>query len=61
MSLRRDFDESQYFSDMKVEEEKENIPKRREIKKKLEDRLEQKRLKASFDELDGEFNWDDYK
>lgn len=62
MSLREDHD-YQHFSDYQFEEEIDDIPKRKRIKKMLEDRLERKRLKNEFkddfDELSGEFDWDE--
>lgn len=60
MSLRKDYEEDYpYFSDFSLEEDMEDLEKRKHIRKKLEDRLEQKRLREELDELDGEFDWDD--
>ncbi|MBA3537782.1 MAG: hypothetical protein H0T84_14430 [Tatlockia sp.] len=63
MSLRREQDDEYHFSsDYPFEEEKdsEKISHKREVRKILEERLERKRLKEEFDELDGEFDWDEF-
>lgn len=60
MALHEEFDEN-YFSDYRYNDEE--VSHKKKIRRMLEDRLEQKRLrnefKDDFDELDGEFNWDD--
>ena len=33
---------------------------RKDIRKLLERKLEERKLKLDFDELDGEFDWEDY-
>lgn len=65
MSLHEDSDDYS-FSDYNYDEEKEevqNLDQRKKVKRLLEDRLERKRLKDEFkddfDELSGEFDWDD--
>ena len=62
MSLHEDYDH-QIFSDYNFDDETEDLPKKKRIKKMLEDRLERKRLKDEFkddfDELSGEFDWDE--
>lgn len=62
MSLYEDYD-SQVFSDYNYEEEIEDLPKKKRIRKLLEEKLERKRLrdefKDDFDELEGEFDWDE--
>lgn len=65
MSLHEDLDDYS-FSEHKYEEEKESIEElshKKKVKRLLEERLERKRLlhefKDDFDELSGEFNWDD--
>ncbi|CEG56670.1 PA3496 family putative envelope integrity protein [Legionella fallonii] len=62
MSLHEDHDH-QSFSDYNYDEEIEDLPKKKRIKRMLEERLERKRLKDEFkddfDELGGEFNWDE--
>lgn len=63
MGLRREYDdEDQSFSNSFHEEEvsPEQLHRKKHVKKLLEDRLERKRLKEEFDELDGEFDWDDF-
>ncbi len=60
MSLHRDYDDSQFFSDFKLDEDLEELDHKKRVKRLLEERLERKRLKEELeDELDGEFNWDD--
>ena len=60
MSLRKGYDEEySIFSDFSVEEDVEDLEKRKQVRRKLEDQLEKKRLKEEFDELDGDFDWDD--
>lgn len=62
MSLHEGYDQ-QYFSDYNFDEEIEDLPKKKRVKRMLEDRLERKRLKDEFkddfDELGGEFDWDE--
>ena len=62
MSLYEDKDKH-YFTDYNFDEENEDLPKRKMIKRMLEDKLERKRLKDEFkddfDELGGEFDWDE--
>lgn len=62
VALHEEHDE--YFSsDFNYEQSIEDLPKKKRIRKLLEDRLERKRLKAEFeddfDELSGEFDWDE--
>lgn len=65
MSLRKDHDEddSHAFSEYSYEEEEDtaSLSHRRQVRKMLEDRLERKRLKEELDELDSDFDWEDYK
>ncbi len=65
MSLHEDYDH-QSFSDYSYEDYDENIedlPKKKKIRRLLEERLERKRLKDEFkddfDELSGDFDWDE--
>jgi hypothetical protein len=62
MSLHEDYDH-RVFSDYNFDDEVEDLPKKKRIKRMLEDRLERKRLKDEFkddfDELSGEFDWDE--
>lgn len=62
MSLHKDYD-SQFSIDYNYDEEIEDLPKKKRVKRMLEDRLERKRLrdefKDDFDELSGEFDWDE--
>lgn len=62
MGLHKDYDE-RYFSDIPYDEDAEELSHRKKIKRLLENRLEKKRLKEEFkddfDELNGEFDWDE--
>lgn len=63
MGLHEEYDD-QSFSDYNYEEDdREDTSHRKRIKRMLEDRLERKRLrdefKDDFDELSGEFDWDE--
>ncbi|KTD59247.1 PA3496 family putative envelope integrity protein [Legionella shakespearei] len=63
MGLHEEY-EDQSFSDYNYEEDDmEDTTHRKRIKRMLEDRLERKRLrdefKDDFDELSGEFDWDE--
>ena len=42
------------------EEEILQTQHRKDISKLLERKLEERKLRADFDELDGEFDWEDY-
>lgn len=61
MSLRREYDEEHAFTDFSHEndEDAEQLTHKRRVRKMIEERLERKRLKEEFDELDGEFDWDE--
>lgn len=62
MSLYREYEEeSESFSDYSMEDDIGDISHKRLVKKRLEERLERKRLKDELDELDGEFDWDDFE
>ena len=65
MSLHEETDDLS-FSDYSYDDEKVGIEesnKKKKIKRMIEDRLERKRLKNEFkddfDELSGEFDWDE--
>jgi hypothetical protein len=65
MALQEDQDEFS-FSECKYDEEEieiEDAHQKKRVKRLLEDRLERKRLKDEFkddfDELSGEFDWDE--
>jgi hypothetical protein len=62
MSLHGNYDQH-HVSEYKYDDEVDDLPKRKRIKKLLEDRLERKRLKDEFkddfDEINGEFDWDE--
>jgi hypothetical protein len=65
MSLHED-SEDYSFSDYNYDDEVDDIQqldKKKKVKRLLEERLERKRLKDEFkddfDELSGEFDWDD--
>ena len=58
MGLHNEYSENQFVT----EEEIENISQKRDVRKKIEDYMERKRLKEELeDELDADFNWDDYQ
>ncbi|KTD65474.1 hypothetical protein [Legionella spiritensis] len=59
MGLHKEHDESYSFSDFSLEEDAEDLNRKKYLRRKLEERLERKRLKQEFDELDGEFDWDE--
>jgi hypothetical protein len=70
MGLHEDLDDSPSFSELNIEEEaesiveeereREDVGRKKKIRRMLEERLERKRLKQEFeDELDGEFDWSD--
>ncbi len=52
--------EPQEHSEIIPEDNIEQLEHRKAIKKLLEKRLERKRLREEFDELDGEFDWDEF-
>ncbi len=65
MGLHEDYDHHS-FSDYNYEEYEENVedlPKKKRIRRMLEEKLERKRLKDEFkddfDELSGDFDWDE--
>lgn len=64
MGLQREHDEDDYHFSTEYSYEEENdrdkLSHKRHVRKMLEDRLERKRLKEELDELDSEFDWDDY-
>lgn len=62
MSLRKDYDEDNHFMEHQFEptENKEELSHKKRVRKMLDEQLERKRLKAEFDELDGEFDWDEF-
>ena len=61
MGLHKDFDDSQSFPDVNYQEDREDLPHRKQVRRMLEDKLERRRLKEELDdELEGEFNWDDF-
>ncbi len=62
MALHEEYDD-QSFSDYNYDDEIDDLPQKKRIKRMLEDRLERKRLrdefKDDFDELSGDFDWDE--
>lgn len=62
MGLHEESDD-QSFSDFNFENELDDLNRKKQVRRLLEDRLERKRLreefKDDFDELSGEFDWDD--
>lgn len=51
------------FSDFRFDDELDELTRKKRVKRMLEDRLERKRLrdefKDDFDELGGDFDWDE--
>lgn len=66
MGLHEEYEESDdyTFSDHSYDEDLENLTHKKKVRRMLEEKLERKRLKEEcfddFDELNGEFNWDDW-
>ncbi len=62
MSLHEEYDD-QSFSDYNFDDDIDEMNQKKRVKRMLEDRLERKRLrdefKDDFDELSGEFDWDE--
>ena len=62
MRVPREYkDEDYYLNDIDIERDKdaENLSHKRDIKRRLEDRLEEKRLREEIDDYDEEFDWDE--
>jgi hypothetical protein len=63
MDLHEDYDD-QSLSDYSYDDEVESTAHSKNVKRMLEERLERKRLKEEFkddfDELSGDFDWDDW-
>ncbi len=62
MALHEEFDD-QSFSDYNFDDDIDDMTQKKRVKRMLEDRLERKRLrdefKDDFDELSGDFDWDE--
>jgi len=62
MGLHKD-QENRSSGDFNIDEDADELTRRKKVKKLLEERLERKRLREEFmddfDELDGEFDWDE--
>ncbi|MBA2656215.1 MAG: hypothetical protein H0U70_04435 [Tatlockia sp.] len=62
MGLRKEYRDDENPEFLPFEEDKqENLSHKRQVRKLIEERQELKRLKDDFDELDGEFDWDDFE
>ena len=60
MSLHKDHDDSQFFSDFNYDDDRDTLDHKKRIRQMLEERLERKRLKEELDdELEGDFDWDE--
>ncbi|MDP1604198.1 MAG: hypothetical protein Q8M03_13140 [Legionella sp.] len=59
MGLHREYDENKSFSDFSMEEDGDELSHKKRVRKLLEEKLERKRLKEEFDELDGDFDWEE--
>lgn len=55
--------EDQTFNDLNIDNDASDLIRRKKVKKILEEKLERKRLREEFmddfDELSGEFDWDE--
>lgn len=63
MGLRKENDDDYHaFSDYSYEEDEDpaKLSHKRRVRKMVEERLERKRLKQELDELDGDFDWDEF-
>ncbi|MBA2651822.1 MAG: hypothetical protein H0U73_06115 [Tatlockia sp.] len=64
MGLRREYEQDEEYNSSEhlpeEEDETERLSHKRHVRKIIEDRLERKRLKEDLDELDGEFDWEEY-
>lgn len=62
MGLHREHDDPEVYTDfpMEIDEGGKGLSHKRLVRKMLDDRLERKRLREEFDELDGEFDWEDF-
>lgn len=70
MSLNKDNNEQLILHDIDYSAEEEadeeehaeadDLEHKRQVRKMIEERLERKKLRAEFDELDGDLNLDDY-
>jgi hypothetical protein len=62
MQREHDDDDLYGFSDYSQEEydDADKVSHKRQVRRMLEDRLERKRLKEELDEIDSDFDWDDY-
>lgn len=62
MALHEEYDEHS-FSDYSYDDDVDDMTHKKRVKRMLEDRLEKKRLrdefKDDFDELSGDFDWDE--
>lgn len=62
MGLHEEYEDLS-FTDHNYKEEIDDLPHKKRVKRMLEERLERKRLKQEmqdeFDELNGEFDWDE--
>jgi len=62
MALHEDIDDSS-FTEYNFDDEVDDLTHRKKVKRLLEDKLERKRLKEEFsddfDEINGEFDWDE--
>ncbi len=61
MSTLHNYDDSSIFSDFQVEEDAATLTHRKLVRKLLEDKLEQKRLREEMDELNCGFDWKEFE
>ena len=59
MGTHLDISDSYNHAEFLHHETPEDLSHRKQIRKLLEKRLEQKRLREEIDELDGDFDWGD--
>ncbi|TAL61788.1 MAG: hypothetical protein EPN84_07390 [Legionella sp.] len=63
MGLHKDPDDEHLFNDFNFDDGVEDIDHKKKVRRLLEEKLEKKRLREEFmddfDELGGEFDWDE--
>lgn len=61
MGLHHYHEESYDFNDHNIEEDETTLEHRREVKKRLDETLEKRRLREAIkDDLEDEFDWNNY-
>lgn len=64
MGLHKEPDDEQFMNDFNFDDQIEDLDHKKRVRKLLEEKLEKKRLREEFmddfDELSGEFDWDEF-